>query len=383
MIAFNAPSLVRIGPNAVLQLPELLSLLGKTRPFFVVDPHFRDTEVLARIRAAVGAAGGDNAFFGVVPDPTTGSAEEAVRLAKACFADVIIGMGGGSAIDTAKAVALLSVHDVRLNDLRAPHRVMRAGLPMVAIPTTAGTGSEATQACLITDSETGDKMVCVGEAFMPVAAVVDYTLTLSVPARVTAETGIDAFTHALEAYVGRGANVISDLYAGRALPLIARALPVLADNPSDEQARADMMLGSFLAGTSFTNSGLGLSHAMSVPLGGIFHLTHGFTIGRLLPAVTRFSVGRVPGPYARVSRLLCICADSDDAVAASAFSSWLDRLIETLAFPTLSGRGVDRAAYDAAIPAMARAAPRSGTASNNPAIATVDDIEALFQAIWA
>lgn len=384
MISVNAPQLVRIGPDAVAQLPDVLALLGATRPFLVVDPHFQNSGMIARIGSSLEANGRSvGSYYGVVPDPTTDSVEEAVRLARAHEADAIVGIGGGSAIDTAKATALLAKHDVKLRTLRAPHRVVEKGLHLVAIPTTAGTGSEATRFCLVSDSETGDKMVCIGEGFMPAAALIDHKLTLSVPARVTADTGIDAFTHALEAYVGHKAHAISDLYAEKALLLIARALPALMDDLSDEQARADMMLGSYLAGTAFSNSGLALAHAMSAPLGATFHIPHGLSIGLLLPAVTRFSIARAPQSYARVARLLDISGDTDDAGAAAAFMDWLDRLTEKLSLPSLSSHGVQQAAYEDAIAVMAKESPRSGAAANNPAVPSQEDIASLFRAIWA
>lgn len=384
MISIATPQLVRIGPGAMDQLPDILGLLGARRPFLVVDPHFKGSDVMARVGAALAADGRSAALFhDVVPDPTSASVEEGVRQARSHGADAVVGIGGGSAIDTGKAVALLAVHDAKLRTLRAPYRVVEKGLPLVAVPTTAGTGSEATRFCLISDSETGDKMVCIGEGFMPAAALIDDSLTLTVPARVTADTGIDAFTHALEAYVGHKANAFSNLYAERALVLIAKALPTLMDDLSDRQARADMMLGSYLAGTAFSNSGLALAHAMSGPLGAAFHIPHGLSIAILLPAVTRFSVAWTPGPYAKVACLLGIASNGGDRAAASAFMAWLDGLMGKLSVPTLSSRGVDQATYAGAVDAMAKESPRSGAAANNPADANYKDIVSLFHTVWA
>lgn len=384
MIQLTAPQIVRIGADASRQLPDVLALLGVRRPLFVIDRHFEGSAVVAGLTDLLTAAGAEAAhFYGVVPDPTTASVAEALTLVTAHRADCIVALGGGSAIDTAKATALLAAHDLRLSDIRAPHRVTQRGLPLIAIPSTAGTGSEATRFCLISDSATGDKMVCIGEGFMAAAALIDYKLTLTVPRRVTADTGIDAFTHALEAYVGRKANAISNLYAERAMTLIAGALPTLMDDPGAEQARADMALGSFLAGSAFSGSGLALAHGMSAPLGAAFHIPHGLSIGMLLPAVTRFSIDSAPEPYARVARLLAISDSADPARAAAAFMAWLDALVEKLALPRLSECGVERAAYEAAIDAMAEETPRSGAAGNNPAAASHADIAALFRAIWS
>lgn len=384
MISVTAPQIVRIGADAARQAPDVLSLLGVSRPLLVVDRHFEGSAVVAVLADMLASSGVSAAYFyGVVPDPTTASVAEALKLVVDHRADCIVALGGGSAIDTAKATALLAVHDVKLAALRAPYRVTQRGLPLIAIPTTAGTGSEATRFCLITDSDTGEKMVCIGEGFMAAAALIDYKLTLSAPRRVTADTGIDAFTHALEAYVGKKANAVSDLYAERALALTARALPVLMEDLADEQARADMALGSFLAGSAFSSSGLALAHGMSAPLGAVFHIPHGLSIGMLLPAVTRFSIQRTPEPYARVARLLRIDASADDARAAAAFMAWLDALVAKLALPSLSQYGVDAGAYEEAIDAMAQETPRSGAAGNNPAAATHADIAGLFRTIWS
>jgi alcohol dehydrogenase class IV len=384
MMAINAPQLVRIGEHAAMQLPEVLGLLGARRPIVVVDRHFEGAAVIAKITAALEAAAIEpELFYGVVPDPTTASVREACAAAKAHKADAVVAIGGGSAIDTGKAVALLSVHDVELRAWRAPHRVTETGRKLVAIPTTAGTGSEATRFCLVSDSETGDKMVCIGEGFMPTAALIDFSLTLTVPLRTTADTGIDAFTHALEALVGHKANAMSNLYAEKALVLIAKALPALMEDLADRDARADMMLGSYLAGTAFSNSGLALAHGMSAPLGASFHIPHGLSIGLLLAEVTRFSIARAPAPYAGVARLLDISDSRDERVASAAFMSWLDTLIAKLSLPKLSQLGIEHAVFVAAIDAMATETPRSGAAANNPAVAAHDDIKALFHKVWA
>lgn len=384
VIAVTAPRIVRVGDGASAQLPEVVGLLGARRPLLVVDQHFRGSDVVGRLAAGMEEAGQTPSFFyGVVPDPTTASVADGVAAAKAHGADVVVAVGGGSAIDTGKAVGLLAAHDVALRTLRAPYRVMETGLPIVAVPTTAGTGSEATRFCLVSDSETGDKMVCIGEGFMPAAALVDFALTTTVPARVTAETGIDAFTHALEAYVGHKANALSNLYAEKALVLIARALPAVMDDLTDRQARSDMMLGSYLAGSAFSNSGLALAHGMSAPLGASFHVPHGLSIGMLLPAVTRFSVAKAPGPYGRVARLLGLSGSQDDREAAGSLLAWLDGLMVKLSLRGLSDLGVDKVAYGDAVAAMATETPRSGAAANNPGVPTHDEIVSLFREIWA
>ncbi|OXR49477.1 alcohol dehydrogenase [Pusillimonas sp. T2] len=383
MISITAPNIVRIGANASLELADVLMILGCERPLLVVDPHFKNSGFIKRLEQTLSEAHKSASFFyDVVPDPTSISVESGVVQAHAHTADCIVAIGGGSAIDTAKAIGLLAKHQLTLRSISAPYRVIEKGLPVIAIPTTAGTGSEATRFCLVTDSATHDKLVCIGEGFMPTAALIDHTLTFTVPASVTAHTGIDAFTHALEAYVGRKANAISVLQAEKALKLIGKALPALMSDLSNERAREDMMLGSYLAGNSFSNSGLALAHGMSAPLGGAFNIPHGLAIGLLIPETTRFSIARTPNPYARVAHLLELSKSNDDAEAAKSFMTWLDELNKALALPTLSKLGIDQKSYFNAIEKMAEETPRSGAAANNPAIPSFEETVELFKKIW-
>ena len=175
----------------------------------------------------------------------------------------MIGLGGGSPIDSAKAMAVLAVHGGKMRDYKAPHVQDEAGLPIIAIPTTAGTGSEATRFTIITDDERDEKMLCIGLAFLPIAALVDYELTLSMPARLTADTGVDAITHAIEAYVSRRANPFADALALAAMRTLWDNIRVAYTDPADRNAREKMMLGATQAGIAFSNSSVALVHGMS------------------------------------------------------------------------------------------------------------------------
>ena len=367
------PRVVRLGGGAVRDLPEVLSLLGISRPLFVVDPYFTNSPVLNA--AAIGAP----VFAGVVPDPTTRSIGDCVEAAAG--ADGLVALGGGSAIDTAKAAGLLLLNGGEMADYAAPRRVVERGLPVVAIPTTAGTGSEATGFCVVTASETGDKFVCAGPGMVPAAALVDYELALSVPTRLKAEVGLDALVHGMEAFVGLAAHPWSDLQALEAVRLVGGSLRQACDHPDDHAAHEALARGSFLAGTAFSASGLGLVHAMSAPFGGAFDVPHGLSVAMLMVPVTRFTLSAAQPRYARLARALCLTRE-DDETAADAWLTFLETLTASLGIRTMSQFGIDPERYKVAIPTMAERTPRSGAARNNPRAASPTEIETLFKQAW-
>ena len=205
-------------------------------------------------------------------------------------------------------MAIVAAADRPMRELKVPHAADRAALPVIAIPTTAGTGSEATRFTVITDAARDEKMLIAGLGALPLAAIVDYELTFSVPARTTADTGIDSLTHALEAYVSRRANPTSDALALSALSLIGANLRRAYREPGNGPAREAMMLGAMQAGMAFTNSSVALVHGMSRPIGAHFHVPHGLSNAMLLPAVTRFGLDRATARYAEAGRRLGFAA---------------------------------------------------------------------------
>ncbi len=263
------PRLMRVGAGASRLLPEVLGQLGLSRPFVVTDPYLagsgRTDTLLERLTRAGAKA---TIFSETVPDPTVASVEAALAALKAGEFDCVVGFGGGSPMDTAKAVAVLARHGGHMRDYKAPRQQDEPGLPIVAIPTTAGTGSEATRFTIVTDEASDEKMLCIGLAYLPVAALVDYELTLTKPKRLTADTGIDALTHAIEAYVSRKANMFSDGLALQAMGLIAPNLRRVWTDPGDRAAREAMMLGATQAGIAFSNASVALVHGMSRPISG-------------------------------------------------------------------------------------------------------------------
>ncbi|WP_229911522.1 iron-containing alcohol dehydrogenase [Streptomyces aurantiogriseus] len=306
-------------------------------------------------------------FAGTVPDPTTDSLGAGLTVLREHAADSLIGFGGGSPVDTAKALGLLGVQGGRMRGYKAPHMNLGPALPVIAVPTTAGSGSEATQFTIITDSATDEKMLCSGPAFLPVAAVVDFELTLSMPSRLTAGTGVDALTQAVEAYVSRKANPLSDGLALNAIRTIGHYLRRVYAYGGDSEAREAMMLAVTQAGIAFSNASVALVHGMSRPIGAHFHVAHGLSNAMLFPAVTAFSVPAAESRYADCARALGVAADGDgDALAAGRFVEALRDLCEDLEVPTPRAHGIDKDEWFRLSPLMAEQALASGSPAKTP-----------------
>lgn len=378
------PRVLRIGAGALNDLSTILADLGCRRPLIVTDEFLASTGAVARLSRCLTASGIEFSVFDrVVPDPTTESLRPAVDVVRADGCDAVVGFGGGSSLDTAKAVALLATTDLPMRDFKAPVSTDHPLLPLVAIPTTAGSGSEATRFTVITDSETGEKMLCPGLAFLPTAAIIDYTLTLSMPPRLTADTGIDALTHAVEAYVSAKANSFSDGLALTAISTIASCLRRVYDDGSDEQAREQMMLAATQAGIAFSNSSVALVHGMSRPLGAHFHISHGLSNAMLFPAVAEFSLSGARTRYADCARAYGVADDSvTDAVAGERFIDELRGLNHDLAVPSPQSLGIEAGRWSALLPTMAEQALASGSPQNNPVVPTIDEICEIYHRIY-
>jgi Alcohol dehydrogenase, class IV len=377
---------ILFGAGARARLGDVVAELGATRPLLVTDEFHAGTGVADGLVATLAAAGADVAVFaGSVPDPTVASVDAAVAAALRHRADLVVGLGGGSPLDTAKAAALLAVSGGTMRDYRAPAVTTGGALPIVAVPTTAGSGSEATQFTIITD-DTGpeaEKMLCPGPAFLPAVAVVDPELTASMPPRLTADTGVDALTHAVEAYVSRKATPLSDTFAVRAIALVGGSLERAYRDGADAAARSDMMLASLLAGIAFSNSSVALVHGMSRPIGAHFGIAHGLSNALLFAEVTRFSLPGAEARYADCTRALGAASPATpDAEAAAALVDALEQLVARLGVPAAATL-VAPAAWRAAIPVMAEQALASGSPGNNPVVPTHAEIADIYERVLA
>jgi alcohol dehydrogenase class IV len=383
--AITMPRLLFVGGGALGEVGTALARLGIRRPLVVSDPFMARSGLLARLTERLDAAGiAWQAFTNTVPDPTTAVVEAGVAQLQAGSYDGLIALGGGSPIDTAKAMAVLAANGGRMRDYKVPNEIPKPGLPLVAIPTTAGTGSEATRFTVITDSERDEKMLIMGLACCPAAAIVDYELTFTMPWRLTADTGIDSLTHAIEAYVSRKASPFTDALARSAMARIARHIRTACREPQNRAAREAMMLGAMEAGMAFSNASVCLVHGMSRPIGAFFHVPHGLSNAMLLPAVTAFSAPAALERYADCARAMGVAAEGEGNQAAVArLLDELRALNQDLDVPTPKAYGIDGARYAELLPVMASQALASGSPGNNPRVPTADEIVELYRGVYA
>lgn len=378
------PRIVHLGKGSVNQLIEVLKTLKVSHPLIVTDKIMVQLGYVSRLEKILQEK---NITYGIysdtIPEPTDASITAGIKQAQEHKFDSIIAIGGGSVIDSAKAISFVAKYGGNIGDYKFPFIVKFSGLPLIAIPTTAGTGSEATQATVITDQKNNEKMLCMGNGFVPVAALVDYELTITVPQRATADSGLDALTHAIEAYVSRKANPFTDIQALAAMKLVARNLRIVYNNPKNIAAREAMMLGSHLAGIAFTNASVALVHGMSRPIGAHFHVPHGLSNAMLLPTITEYSFPEAKQRYAICARTIGVATEEDsDEIACQNLVKELKVLNQDLNVPTLKEFGVNQIEYEALLPTMAKQAIDSGSPANNPRQASVVELVELYRAVY-
>ena len=375
------PRILQIGAGASSEVGNVMAGLGCARPLIVTDRMMVQLGYVNRLQDCLADS---EIYDDTLPEPTEASILAGVEKVKSGDFDSIIALGGGSSIDSAKAIAILGKYGGEMRDYMVPRVVNEPGLPIIAIPTTAGTGSEATRVTIITDDTVDEKMLCMGMGFMPVAALVDFELTLTVPPRTTADTGIDALTHAMEAYVSKKANLYSNSQAIQAMGLIAPNLRKAYHHGDDRLAREAMMLGATLAGVAFSNASVALVHGMSRPIGAFFHVPHGLSNAMLLPDVTVFSIPGAVSGYAQCARAMQVADLSDtDLVANEKLIEELRALNAELSVPTLSAFGIDRDRYFSVIDVMADQAIASGSPANNPRVPSKKQIVELYESVWS
>ena len=379
----NLPRVLRIGAGASGQLVATLAELRLSRPLLITDPYMNDCGYVAQLQAPLDAAAiAYGLFSDCVPDPTTDSVYAALAQLRAGDYDCVVALGGGSSLDTAKAVAVLAEHGGIMRDYKVPRQV-DSGLPIIAIPTTAGTGSEATRVAIITDTETQEKMLCMGLGLMPIAALVDYELTLTMPYRLTADTGIDSLCHALEAFVSRKANPFTDSIALTAMRTIYQNIRTACAEPDNRQAREAMMLAATQGGIAFANASVTLIHGMSRPIGALYHVPHGMSNAMLLAEVTAWSVDAAPQRYAHCAHYMGIATAADsEQTACSKLVDALRALVTDLQVPGPKAFGIDRDAWFDSLELMAEQALQSGSPGNNPRVPLAQDIVQLYERIW-
>lgn len=360
------------------RLPELLKARRRKRVFIVTDPGLRKAGLLEAVSACLISAGLEVAFYDRVrPDSGSHLIEEATRQAKHFGPDTVLGLGGGSSLDTAKSVALMSVASGTLRDYLGLGNVQDRPLPIVAVPTTAGTGSEVSLWSVFTDDDTGGKVAIGSVLLYPEIAVCDPELTMNLPPAVTAATGMDALAHAIECYTNNACQPISGALTLRAMELIGRHLRTAVLDGQDRNARYQMLLASTMAGMAMNSTRLGLAHALAMPLGSRpFCIPHGVANAITLPHVMRFNAGAEPERYASVAAALGEHTNGSPADAAARSVDAVRRLAADIGIPAgLATVGFQKEA----IPAVAAEAMKSGNVAVNPRRTGQKDLENILQ----
>lgn len=377
---FDPRTRVIFGPGSIDRLGELARELGGRRVLLVTDKGVEDAGHGEHGANVLKAAGLQVAVFDEVnPNPTTDDVDRALAVAKAESIDFLVGLGGGSSMDCAKGVNFLFTNGGRIEDYHGVGKATKPMLPMIAVPTTAGTGSEAQSFALIANATTHMKMACGDKKAACRAAILDPQLTVSMPRSVTAATGIDAISHALETYVTKPRNVISQLFSRRSWRLLAAGFARVLEDPNDIYARGAMLVGSHLAGAAIENSMLGAAHALANPLSAHFNTTHGFAVGVMLPHVVRYNASVVGPLYARLADDIHLC-DERDPSAPELLAGHIESLLALAGAPTsLAECDVD----PSLIPQMAAEAAAQWTGRFNPRHVDAASLQELYECAMA
>jgi alcohol dehydrogenase class IV len=379
--SFNGAGEIHFGCGAVNQIGDLSARYGSGPVLLVLDPFFSRAPIKSRVFEHLKDKGLKAIMFdNIEAEPSPASAEDGAGIARRKGCSLVIGLGGGSALDTAKAVAILALNKGKVSDYVGLDRVSKPGLPTILIPTTAGTGSEVTFTAVFTNRAAKSKGGINSRFLYPTVALVDPELTLSLPPQITAQTGMDALTHAMEAYTSNKANPLSDMVAEKAITLIGRFLKKAVKNGSDLEAREGMALGSLLAGMALANAGVGAVHAMAYPLGALFNVPHGLANAVLLPYVLDFNRVACPERFARMNQLLGEAAAVSANQGAQRCIKRISSLSRTIGIPkNLKELGIPKKA----VKAMAEGAIKvARPIENNPRPITVKDIVGLYNQMF-
>ena len=380
----HSPKIIRIGGEAANGTGEILNQLGLCKPLIVTDKvlvKLGHVEKLLKILDQSSIIW--SIFDETIPEPTDICLSKGLEKFDSDQFDCVVGFGGGSSLDIAKAISAMSKNPGHVRDYKQPAQVNQAGVPIILIPTTAGTGSELTKWCVITDTKLNVKYNLSGLAFLATAAIVDWTFTITKPVRLTADTAIDSLTHAIESFVSKKSSPFSDALALNAMPLIAKNIRLAFKDPENNHAREFLMLGASQAGMSFSNSSVALVHGMSRPIGAYFHIAHGLSNAILLAEVTNFSITAAEHKYAKCARVMEWANETDSNHQACKKLVYQLRLLQSdLKVPSPKEQGFSAEIYFASLPEMARQALESGSPQNNPRVPSSEEIIQIYNTIW-
>lgn len=370
------------GAGARKQLSEVIERMGLKKALVVTDKGLIKVGTARMVTDVLDEAGFPYEIYSEVkPNPTVTNVKQGVEAFKTSEADCIIAIGGGSAMDTAKGIGIVTNNpefsDVVSLEGVAPTK--HKSVPIVALPTTAGTGAEVTINYVIIDEERQAKMVCVDPNDIPAVAIVDPELMYSLPKSLTAATGMDALTHAIEGYITRGAWVMSDMYELQAIKMIAEHLPTAVEEPTNSVGREGMALAQYIAAQAFSNVGLGLVHGMAHPMGSLFDVPHGVANALLLPTIMEWNMPCCIEKYGVIARTMGVdTTGMTDKEAAQAACDAVKALAVRVGIPQhLSELGIK----ESDIEALAQQAIADVCTPGNPRDVTIDDIRELYKKV--
>ena len=379
---FIMPGHIISGPGALEQAGAGVASFGK-KALIVTDKTMIDLGNCKKVEEVLQDHEIDyHIFWEVTGEPTDLMVEKALAAYKGQNCDFLIALGGGSAIDTMKAVASLAESGGEISGYMGKE-IQADTPPMAAIPTTAGTGSEATQFTIITDTKKDIKMLLKGKVLMPDMAVIDARFTMTAPPKITAATGLDALCHGVEAYTSRKAQDMSDTFAFSAVKRIFRYLPIAYREGENQEAREQMALAALEAGIAFNNSSVTIIHGMSRPIGALFHVAHGLSNAMLLKECLSFAL---PGAWKRfgdLGRAVGAASETDtDQEAGRKFLAEVESLVQELDIPDLEGAGIQREKFFEVIDKMAHDAMESGSPQNTMRDVTEEQVKEIYKKLW-
>ncbi|MDH4321893.1 MAG: iron-containing alcohol dehydrogenase [Desulfobulbaceae bacterium] len=377
------PTKIHFGVGAIADLAGMVKELGGSKVFLVVDPGLKNAGLLERITAPLDKGKVAYVVYDQIdPEPGLKLADNGAKLAKKGKCDCVVGVGGGSAMDVAKAVSILLTNGGKAEDYLGLGKIKKAGVPKIMVPTSAGTGAEVTFTAVFINEKTKSKGGMNGDPLYPDAALLDPALTVSLPPHVTAATGIDALTHALEAFVSTQAHPISEMYSLEAIGLISANLGMAYAHGENMEARSAMLMGSLLGGKALAIAGVGLVHAMAYPLGGMFGIPHGLANAVLLPYVTAYNIIGNPEKFATIAEVMGQNVDKMTLrEAAEAAVEAIYNLNQDVGIPaTLAELKIPAKK----IPEMAKIALTvTRPVENNPRKPTLEDVIAIYESAFA
>ena len=379
---FIVPGQIITGSGALTMAEETLKGLGK-KAHIVTDKVMIQLGNCAKVETALKNQGIDYAIYSeIVGEPTDTMIENGLKVYKENACDFLVALGGGSPIDSMKAIGSLVVNGGNISDYMG--KVIDVEMPpLVAIPTTAGTGSEATQFTIITDTKKDIKMLLKGKVLMPKLAIIDPQFTMTAPPKITAATGLDALCHAVEAYTSRKAQTLSDSFAMSAVKRIFKSLPVAFKDGKNEEARIQMSVAALEAGIAFNNASVTIIHGMSRPIGALFHVAHGLSNAMLMKECLGFALEGAYDRFADLGRAIGVAdATDEDKAAAEKFLSAIEGIVKELETPTLAEFGIDKDEFFKVIDKMAYDAMDSGSPQNTMREVSEEQVKQIYRNLW-